>query len=111
MHHFPAHNSAVISLGGANFDIYKIPPVKIATKHNDHTLTNKICHRAPRAAQGTTSDHERDSLLNHLVLDPILFVGGPWRAIGDLVRGHVVTKKMRTGRFARFARPYGHAAA
>ena len=28
---------------------------------------------------------------DYLVRDPILFAGGPWHAMADLVRGHVVT--------------------
>jgi len=35
------------------------------------------------------------SRLNYLVRKPISFVGGPWRATADLVRGRVVTMPYR----------------
>jgi len=35
------------------------------------------------------------SNLNYLVLDPILFVGCPWRATADLVRGRVFKQVYR----------------
>jgi len=37
------------------------------------------------------------SRLNYLVRDPISFVGGPWRATADLVRGLIAKKNIMNG--------------
>jgi len=45
----------------------------------------------PKRTVGTKNRKPKPSRLNYLDRDPISFVGGPWRATADLVRGRVVT--------------------
>ena len=62
-------------------------------------LKNRPCIVAPfisSVAKRTVETKKMRSKLKYLFRDPILFVGGPWRATADLVRGRVLSKAYRS---------------